>query len=121
MVRLSFVPGGQGRVGGSTDYEDSTDGGGPIQSAPIYEICGKNKASGRCPNTISKHALCRTGLGWPMSSGHGGRDDLRHEVQAEDECRSGMESSCPPWLPDMYMFGVHQVKRIIGSTAPAGA
>ncbi len=32
MVRLSFVPEGQGRVNGSADF---TDGGVLIQSAPI--------------------------------------------------------------------------------------
>ncbi len=85
MVRSSFVPGGQGRVNGSTYYEDFAVGGGLIQSAPICEICGQQKAPGRCLQCCSMSTPCaEQDWGAPPLPGVGRRE--------------WFDGSCPPRL-----------------------
>ena len=50
------------------------------QSAPIYDICGQKKASGRRLQCC-KHALCRTGLGAPNLRKRGTRRTFNNVPQ----------------------------------------
>ena len=73
MVRLSFVPGGRGRVNGTADYSDFTDRGGSIQSTPICETCGQQEASGRCLQCCSMSIPCAEqdwGAPFPLGMGN---------------------------------------------------
>ncbi len=76
------------------------------RSIALQQMIGSGSADGLTKVTSTSQLNARnrciadleaTG-GWPMSSGHGGRDDLHREAQAKDECRSAVESSCPPRL-----------------------